>query len=584
VTTFRVWAPRPRRVELVVAPDLGRRLPMVRAGGGWWRARVPGAGPGTAYAFVLDDEGPFPDPRSPWQPDGVHGPSRVVDHAAFAWTDEGFRPAPLAASVLYELHVGTFTQAGTFAGAIERLPELAELGVTHIELMPVVEFPGERGWGYDGVDLFAPHHAYGGPDGLRRLVDACHAHGLGVLLDVVYNHLGPDGNYLARFGPYFSDRYTTPWGDALNFDDRGSDEVRAFIIDNAVQWIRSYHVDGLRLDAVHEIFDRSAVHLLEAISAAVHREGGILVAESDLNDPRLVAPSRRGGYAFDATWDDDLRHALHVALTGDADPLHAQYSGVGDLAAALRDVSVYNGRYSAYRDRSHGRPVPPWLPWTRFVTFLENHDQVGNRPLGERSGHLAGLPALMTGLGMVLLGPGVPLLFMGQEWAASSPFHYFTDHRDPTVARAVRDGRARDFAAIAPAGVAVPDPQDVAMYVVSQLKWSERQAPGHATILAWVKACIAFRRAHPELWSGARPAVTADPAAAWVRFSTGAVTVVASFNPESVRVPLASRQEGSARQAGSARLTLASDQRITIADGGVQFPGVGIALLEGDRS
>ena len=345
MTVFRVWAPRPTRVDLATGAD---RRPMTRDGE-WWSVDVADAGPGTDYGFVLDGDGPFPDPRSAWQPDGVHGPSRLVDHAAFRWTDHTFEPVPLPEAVFYELHVGTFTARGTFEGVIERLDHLVGLGVTHVELLPVVEFPGVRGWGYDGVDLFAPHHAYGGPEGLKRLVDACHARGLGLVIDAVYNHLGPDGNYLARFGPYFSDRYTTPWGDAVNFDAAGADEVRSFVLENVRMWIRDYHVDGLRLDAVHEMFDRSAVNILEEMASAVHELGksmgrrACLIAESDLNDPRLVRDVSAGGYGLDGQWLDDFRHALHVALTGESDVFSAQYRGLEDVAYSLSRGYVFDG-------------------------------------------------------------------------------------------------------------------------------------------------------------------------------------------------------------------------------------------------
>ncbi|MCJ7712067.1 MAG: malto-oligosyltrehalose trehalohydrolase, partial [Chloroflexi bacterium] len=414
MTAFRVWAPRPERVELAIAPagDEGtgsgtaagagtaaggvrsaspERHAMTREERGWWSVDVPRAGPGSDYGYVLDGAGPFPDPRSPWQPGGVHALSRTVDHAAFPWSDRGWEAPPLADGVIYELHVGTFTPAGTFEGAIERLDDLVELGISHVELMPVAEFPGDRGWGYDGVDLFAPHHAYGGPEGLKRLVDACHARGLAVLVDVVWNHLGPDGNYLGRFGPYFTDRYHTPWGEAVNFDGPGSDEVRDFVIDNARTWLEDYHADGLRIDAVHAIFDQSATTILEAVARAVHELGDrlgrrlVAIAESDLNDPRHVREVDRGGYGLDAQWNDEFRHALHVTLTGESDGYHAQYSGIEDVATALRHVFVFDGQYSAFRDRSHGRPADG-LPATRFVGFLQNHDQVGNRALGDRIG------------------------------------------------------------------------------------------------------------------------------------------------------------------------------------------------------
>ncbi|MGH9039716.1 MAG: alpha-amylase family glycosyl hydrolase, partial [Acidimicrobiia bacterium] len=319
MNTFSVWAPAAETVQVMLGEA---RRPMERGPQGWWTLTVAEAGPGTDYFFAINGGAARPDPRSPFQPEGPHGPSRVVDHSAFEWTDQAWTgPVPLSAGVVYELHIGTFTPQGTFESAIERLDHLADLGVTHIELLPVCEFPGTRGWGYDGVDLFAPHHAYGGPDGLKRLIDAAHAHGLGVIIDVVYNHLGPDGNYLGAYGPYFTDRYSTPWGDAVNFDAAGSDELRSLVVDNACMWLRDYHADGLRIDAVHAIFDASAIHILEEIGASVREleaETGrhyTLIPESDLNDPRLVRPPEAGGYGLDAAWSDDFHHALHTVLT-----------------------------------------------------------------------------------------------------------------------------------------------------------------------------------------------------------------------------------------------------------------------------
>jgi maltooligosyltrehalose trehalohydrolase len=520
VTRFRVWAPGAERVHLVLTLDgegaAGEGRQMAALDRGWWELDVPEAGPGSDYGYRLDGAGPFPDPRSPFQPHGVHGLSRVVDHDAFPWSDGGWSPPPLETAVLYELHVGTFSEAGTFDGAIGNLDHLVELGITHVELLPVVEFPGERGWGYDGVDLFAPHHAYGGPEGLQRLVDACHARGLAVVLDVVYNHLGPDGNYLPRFGPYFSPRYRTPWGAACNFDGPGSDEVRAFVIDNALAWMRDYHVDGLRLDAVHEIFDQSAVHILEELATTCHREAAALgrrfdvIAESDLNNPRLVRPVDVGGYGLDAHWNDDLRHALHVALTGEQDRFHAQYLGLPDLAAALERVYVFDGRYSPFRDRRHGRRVDDDVPMNRFVAFLQNHDQAGNRPFGERSAHLVGEGALRVGAALVLLGPFVPLLFAGEEWGALTPFLYFTDHEDRALAEAVRRGRREEFAAFVPDAGEIPDPQDPLSLERSRLGWAEARASWHAGLLGWHRDLIAFRRAHPVLADGRRPVVRWD--------------------------------------------------------------------------
>ena len=587
MTRFRVWAPTPDHVALVVAADpgiggspaTGDPIPMAREAGGWWTADldVPA---GTSYGYRLDGDGPFPDPRSPWQPDGVHGLSRTVDHAAFPWTDAAFRPTPLPSAILYELHVGTFTPGGTFASAIDRLDQLVELGITHVELMPVVEFPGDRGWGYDGVDLFAPHHAYGGPEGLKRLVDACHARGLAVLVDVVWNHLGPDGNYLGRFGPYFTDRYKTPWGDAVNFDGPGSDDVRAFVIDNARMWLRDYHADGLRIDAVHAIFDQSAVPILEAVAAAVHElatELGrplVAIAESDLNDPRLVRDPALGGDGLDAQWNDDYRHALHVALTGESDGYHAQYRGLPDVAAALRRVFVFEGRYSAFRGRSHGRPVGD-LPSTRFVGFLQNHDQVGNRALGERIGHLVGPDALKVGAALVLLGPFVPLLFAGEEWAAGSPFQYFTDHRDEALAAAVREGRRREFPAFQRAGIEVPDPQAEATFVRSRLDWTERAREPHASVLAWYRALIGIRRRHPGLHDGRRPAVRVDEREGWLVADHGELRVVARPAPTPCAVPMADADDW--------RMLLASSSEIILDGAGLRMPAWSAAVLEPAR-
>ncbi len=585
MTAFGVWAPLPEHVELVVSgtgrgerPDAAPAIhSMHRDAAGWWRAEVDVPEAGTDYGFLVDGDGPFPDPRSPFQPEGVRGLSRTVDPGAYAWSDEGWDAPPLDRAVIYELHVGTFTPAGTFEGVVGRLDDLVALGITHIELMPVVEFPGRHGWGYDGVDLFAPHHAYGGPVGLKRLVDGCHARGLAVLVDVVWNHLGPDGNHLARFGPYFSDRYVTPWGDAVNFDGPGSHEVRAFVLENARLWLEDYHADGIRIDAVHEIFDRSAMHILEAIAESVHALGRrlgrrlVAIAESDLNDPRLVRSVERGGDGLDAQWNDDYRHALHVALTAETDAYHAQYTGIEDVAAALRRVFVFDGRYSAFRDREHGRPVGD-LPGTRFVGFLQNHDQVGNRALGERIGHLVSPDAVRVGAALVLLGPFVPLLFAGEEWAASTPFLYFTDHEDPALAAAIRAGRQREFAALLRDGLEPPDPQAVETFRRSCLDWSEREAQPHASILAWYRQLIAFRAAHPELRDGSRPVVAVDAGAGWIVITQGRLRIIANIGPTARLVPLA--------DPGPVRITLASDAEVVLDGAGVRLPRWSVAVVE----
>lgn len=516
---------------------------MQRESGGWWvsdrRARA-----GERYGYVLDGEGPFPDPRSGHQPDGVHGLSAVVDHDAFEWRDAGWQAPPLSSAVIYELHVGTFTRAGTFDAAIERLPHLVDLGITHVELMPVCEFAGTRGWGYDGVDLYAPHHAYGGPDGLKRFIDACHRRGLAVLIDVVYNHLGPAGNYLGRFGPYFTDRYRTPWGDAMNFDGAGSDEVRRFVCDNAAMWLRDYHVDGLRVDAIHAIVDMSAVHVLEqlatevdALEVALGRRL-VLIAESDLNDPRIVWPRERGGYGFDAQWSDDFHHALHTVLTGERTGYYEDFGTLDQLASALRDGFVYGGIYSRFRDRTHGR-APHGVPGCRFVVSAQNHDQVGNRAQGERLSQLVTPGRLRIAAALLLTAPYVPLLFQGEEWGASTPFLYFTAH-DEELGRLVSMGRQREFAAFGWDPADIPDPQAPETFERSRLDWDEPERPGHRDLLDWHRRLIALRRATPSLRDPDREAcrVTVSSAESWILVRRREIATVCNLAGEARRIPL----------------------------------------------
>lgn len=498
---FEVWAPRPDTVELVL-PD-GRR-PMDRDDRGWWRVDVDHAGPGTRYGFSLDGGPTRPDPRSASQPDGVEGWSEVVDHAAFEWHAAGWRGVPLPGAVLYELHVGTFTPGGTFDAAIERLPHLVELGVDAVELLPVAEFSGRRGWGYDGVDLFAPHHAYGGPDGMQRFVDACHAHGLGVVLDVVYNHLGPAGNHLPAFAPYFSDRHQTNWGPAVNFDGPGSDEVRRFVVDNALMWLRDYRIDGLRIDAVHAIVDESARHVLEelaeeveALAATVGRPL-FLIAESDLNDPRFVRNRDAGGYGLDAAWADEWHHALHAVLTGERTGYYEDFGPLELLAKALRQAWVYDGTWSPHRARHHGRS-PAGLTGHQFVVCTQNHDQIGNRAVGDRLGALVDERRLKVAAALLLTSPFTPLLFQGEEWGASTPFQYFTDHADTALGRAVSEGRRSEFRSFGWEPEQVPDPQDETTFRRSQLDWSELARGPHAGLLDWYRRLIRLRRQRSEL-------------------------------------------------------------------------------------
>jgi maltooligosyltrehalose trehalohydrolase len=531
--SFEVWAPGAARVELELG---GHHLPMASHPGGWWRAEAD-APAGADYRFVLDGD-PLPDPRSPHQPEGVHGPSRTLDHAAFRWTDGGWRAPALPGMILYELHVGTFTPAGTFDAVAGRLDHLLELGVDAVELMPVAEFAGDRGWGYDGVDLYAPHHAYGGPDGLKRLVDACHARGIAVLLDVVYNHLGPEGNHLSRFGPYFTDKYRTPWGPAVNFDDRGSDEVREFFVGNALMWLRDYHLDGLRLDAVHAIHDASATHILEELASrvrAAYPDGSrVLVAESDLNDPRLVTPREAGGYGADAQWSDDLHHALHALLTGERAGYYRDFGSPEQLATALRQAYVYTGQRSEFRGRRHGRAHS--LPGGRFLAYAQNHDQVGNRADGTRLSALLPPARLRMAAALVLCSPFVPLLFMGEEWAASTPFLFFASHTDPDIARATTEGRIREFEPFGWDPQSVPDPQAPETFAASRLRWDELDEPEHAAMLAWYRALIRLRKETPDLrdLDLARTEVVADGGRLEMR--RGEVAVVCDLARDTVSV------------------------------------------------
>jgi maltooligosyltrehalose trehalohydrolase len=461
------------------------------------------ARPGERYRYRLDGGDELPDPASRWQPDGVHGPSAIVDPGAFAWGDHDFRAPPLEEYAIYELHVGTFSEAGTFESAIGRLDDLVELGVTAIEIMPVGEFPGARNWGYDGVDLWAPQSTYGGPDGLRRLVDAAHARGLAVVLDVVYNHLGPEGNYLGRFGPYLSDLHHTPWGQAINADGPGSDEVRRFFCGNALHWLDEYHVDALRLDAIHGIVDTSAVPLLRELGELVRdlgerrRRSFELIAESDLNDPRVILPGLLGGFGLDSAWNDDLHHSLHVALTGERHGYYADFAEPGDLTKSLRQGFVYDGRFSQVRDRRHGAP-PTGLDGRNFVVYSQNHDQVGNRGLGDRLPETVSLERLKLAAGVVLLSPYVPLLFMGEEYAERAPFLYFTDHGDDDLNRAVREGRAREFAAFAREGKLL-DPHDPEAFARSRLDWGLRTQGAHAQVRSLYRELLHLRRSHPAL-------------------------------------------------------------------------------------
>ncbi|BCJ55571.1 malto-oligosyltrehalose trehalohydrolase [Actinoplanes sp. NBRC 14428] len=503
MTLFEVWVPE-KTVKLRL--DGGDR-DMERGDDGWWRLDVPEAGPGTDYAYVLPDgDSPLPDPRSRWQPEGVHGPSRVYDHAEFSWTDGAWTGRQLPGAVLYELHVGTFTPEGTFDAAIERLDHLAELGVDLVELLPVNAFNGEYNWGYDGVCWYAPHEGYGGPDGLKRFVDAAHARGLGVVLDVVYNHFGPSGAYAPMFAPYLSAAGSNPWGASVNLDGPLSGEVRRYIIDSVLGWLRDYHVDGLRLDAVHALVDHNAVHLLEQLATEVESLSThlgrplSLIAESDLNDPTLITPREANGYGLHAQWDDDVHHALHALLTGERQGYYGDFGSLDCLETVLTGAFFHANTWSSFRRRLHGRPVDrARIPGHRFVAYLQNHDQIGNRAIGDRLSATLSPGLLRVGATLLLTSPFTPMLFMGEEWAAGNPWQFFTSHPEPELAEAVRNGRRREFASHGWAEAEVPDPQDRATFERSKLDWAERDKPGHAEMLELHKRLIALRRAHADL-------------------------------------------------------------------------------------
>ena len=498
----QVWAPYAEQVDLVVD---GVRSPMTACERGWWRAEQELAA-GTRYRFSLDGGKPWADPRALRLPEGPEGPAEVVDMSAFEWTDTGWAGSPLAGAVIYELHVGTFTPEGTLDSAIGRLDHLVELGVDIVEVMPVATFPGRYGWGYDGVGLYAVHGPYGGPQAFARFVDACHARGLGVCLDVVYNHLGPSGDHLATFGPYYTDRYGTPWGQALNLDGPLSDEVRKFLLDNALMWLSDFHVDALRLDAVHALFDERAIPFLEEMSAAVDALSARLsrplwlIAESDRNDPRTVTPREAGGTGLHAQWDDDVHHALHVLLTGETQGYYADFAEPGALAKVLSHVFLHDGTYSSFRQRTHGRPVDRSMtPGWRFVVSLQTHDQVGNRATGDRLSDSLSPGTMACGVALLLTSAYTPMLFMGEEWAASTPWQYFTDHTDPELADAVREGRRGEFAEHGWDAADVPDPQARSTPRRSTLDWSEPARDRHARMLTWYRDLLRLRRSRPDL-------------------------------------------------------------------------------------
>ncbi len=541
-THFVVWAPNARQLTVRVHTGAasGEHI-LARDDHGIFTATIDGVHAGDDYAYRIDGGSERPDPVSRWQPHGVHGASRVVDPAAFTWTDSEWKGIEMADFVIYELHTGTFSPEGTFDAILPRLSSLRDLGITAIEIMPVAQFPGDRNWGYDGVQLYAPQNSYGGPCALKRLVDAAHAAGLAVVLDVVYNHVGPEGNYLAEYGPYFTHAYRTPWGPAVNYDGAGSDEVRRFIIENACYWVREFHMDALRLDAVHGIYDFRAVHLTAALTKQVHATAGALgrhveiIAESDLNDPRLLLSVEQGGYAMDAQWSDDFHHAVHVALTGERAGYYQGFAEHGDIEAiadALARRFVFQGQYASHRRRAHGAPARD-VSADHFVIFIQNHDQVGNRAAGDRLGALVSPDALKLAAALLLLAPYVPLLFMGEEYGETSPFLYFVSHGDCDLVEAVRKGRREEFESFGWAGE-VPDPQAVETFERSKLHYELEYEGEHGKLRAMYRELLAIRREEPALRPGAaRITVRSDPKARWIAMrldAPDARSLLALFN------------------------------------------------------
>ncbi|MEV0372191.1 malto-oligosyltrehalose trehalohydrolase [Streptomyces sp. NPDC050636] len=541
---FEVWAPNAGQVALQWAGDRADDAPfaMERAAGrdGWWHTEAP-ARDGDRYGFRIDDGPPLPDPRAVRLPDGPGGPGAVVHHDRFEWRHP-WPGRPLPGAVLYELHIGTFTPEGTFDAAIGRLRHLADLGITHISLMPVCPFPGRHGWGYDGIAPWAVHEPYGGPDGLKRFVDAAHGHRLGVVLDVVHNHLGPSGNHLPAFGPYFTDTHHTPWGAAVNLDAPGSDEVRGYLLGSALSWLCDYRIDGLRLDAVHALHDTRARHFLAELSAAVDALAGhlrrplFLIAESDLNDPRTTASRATGGHGLHAQWNDDLHHALHTALTGESQGYYTDFARapLAALAKTLTSGFFHDGTHSSFRGRAHGAPLdlrvtPPY----RLLAYAQTHDQIGNRALGDRLTAALSPGLLACAAALVLCAPFTPMLFMGEEWGARTPWQYFTDHTDPELAEAVRAGRRREFAAHDWGGASVdwPDPQDPATRDRCVLDWTEPAAEPHAALLAWHRTLLTLRRTLPALTDPDPSAtrVTYDERARWLLMRRGPLRVAVNL-------------------------------------------------------
>ena len=540
---FAVWAPWPALVRLDVD---GIRHAMTRSDDGWWRATVDAA-PDARYGFVLDDDpAVLPDPRSPRQPDGVHDRSQLWDAASVPWSDQAWQGRSIAGTVIYELHVGTFTPGGTFDSAIEKLDYLVDLGVDFVELMPVNGFNGPHGWGYDGVLWYCVHEPYGGPDGLVRLVDACHARGLGVLIDAVFNHLGPSGNYLPRFGPYLSSASNT-WGQGINLSGPEADEVRRYILDCALRWMRDFHADGLRLDAVHALVDTTAIHILEELAAATDELSEqlgrplSLIAESDLNDPRLITPRDRGGYGLTAQWDDDIHHAIHSAVSGERQGYYSDFGSLDVLAQTLQNGYFHAGTYSSFRHRRHGRPLDKSLiPATRLMAYTCTHDQVGNRAVGDRPSQNLSYGQLAVKAALALGSPYTAMLFMGEEWGSSRPFQFFTAHPEPELAKATAEGRMSEFADHGWGAAEIPDPQDPETFLRSKLDWDEVDTGDHARLHRLYRDLIALRHNEADFadpWLD-HLVVDCDEGARWIVMHRGQLAVACNLGTAAVAVPV----------------------------------------------
>ena len=540
---FAVWAPRPERVRLDVD---GTLHPMSRSDDGWWRADVD-ARPDARYGFVLDDDPTvLPDPRSPRQPDGVHGHSQLWQPAPDAWTDGDWHGRSIEGRVIYELHIGTFTPDGTLDSAIEKLDYLVDLGVDFVEVMPVNAFGGTHGWGYDGVLWYAVHEPYGGPDGLIRFIDACHRRGLGVLIDAVFNHLGPSGNYLPRFGPYMSSG-SNPWGESVNIAEAEADTVRRYILDCALRWMRDFHADGLRLDAVHALVDTTAINVLEELAGetdALAEQLGrplSLIAESDRNDPRLITPRNRGGYGMTAQWDDDIHHAIHTAVSGERQGYYADFGSLEALAKTLKGGYFHAGTYSSFRHRRHGRPLDTkTIPATRLLAYTMTHDQVGNRAIGDRPSQTLTFGQLAVKAALALGSPYTAMLFMGEEWGSSSPFQFFSSHLEPELARATAEGRKREFAEHGWDADEIPDPQDPQTFQRSKLNWAEVSTGDHGRLRHIYQQLIALRTNEPDMadaWLD-HLRVDFDEDQRWVVMRRGALSIACNLGTDTVEVPV----------------------------------------------